>query len=104
MKKRLAIFILALGICGAAKAASTDSITVSVTPNAYYAVDIDTTNVSLNLGSVDLGASTQTVRPSTVTIQSTFANTDLKIQGAITTTVGTPWTFDDDTTSSDTDK
>ncbi|MCG3204501.1 MAG: hypothetical protein KCHDKBKB_01216 [Elusimicrobia bacterium] len=79
-------------------AGSTGTLTVSVTPNAYYAVVIDTSNVSLNLGTVDLGASTQTVRPSTVSIQSTFATTDLKLQGFISS-AGTAWSFDNDTTS-----
>ncbi len=86
-----------------ARAGSTDTLTVSFVPNAYYAVDIDTANVSLNLGAVNLGASTQTVQPSTVSVQSTFAFTDLKIQGSISSS-GTPWTFDNNTVSSDTDK
>lgn len=84
-------------------AASTDTLTVSITPNAYYSVVIDTSNVALDMGLVSLGASTQTVRPSTVSIQSTFATTDLQLQGAITS-VGTPWTFDNDTSSTEPDK
>jgi hypothetical protein len=56
----------------AAHAAVSDSLTVTITPNAFYAVDIDTDNVHLDMGTVTLGASTQTVRPSTVTIQSTY--------------------------------
>jgi hypothetical protein len=86
-----------------ATAAVTDSLTVTITPNAFYSVVIDTANVGLNLGTVALSASTQTVRPSTVTIQSTYATTDLKLQGAITSG-GTPWTFDNDATSTETDK
>lgn len=74
-------------------AASTDTLTVTILPNAYYAVDIDTANVGLDLGTLSMGASTQTVRPSTVSIQSTFATTDLKLQGSIDS-AGTPWTFD----------
>ena len=82
--------------------ASTDSLTISILPNAYYAVDIDTANVTLNLGTVDLGASTQTVHPSTVSIQSTFATTDLRVQEAISSG-GTPWSFDTDSTTIETD-
>lgn len=104
---RITIFGLGLLSCISRPvfAASTDTLTISITPNAFYAVDIDTTNIAnqMNLGVINLGASTQTVRPSTVTIQSTFATTDLKLQGGIGSS-GTPWTFDDDTASSDTDK
>lgn len=86
-----------------ARAASTDSVTVTVRPNAYYAVTIDTGNVVMDLGTVDLNTATQTVRPATVTVQSTFATTDLKLRGSISSAV-TPWTFDDDSTSSEPDK
>jgi hypothetical protein len=86
-----------------ARAAVSDSLTVTITPNAFYAVDIDTSNFAgMNLGTVDLAASTQTVLPSTVTIQSTYATTDLRLQGAITSS-GTPWTFDADTSSNESD-
>jgi hypothetical protein len=77
-------------------------LTVTITPNAFYAVDIDTTNVVLDLGTVDLAASTQTVQPSTVTIESSFATTDLQLQGFINS-AGTPWTFDADTSSNEQD-
>ena len=84
-------------------AAESDSLTVTITPNAYYAVSIATDDVSLNLGTVNLSASTPNCNPATITINSTLWNTDLKLQGAITSG-GTAWTFDDDTTSSDRDK
>jgi hypothetical protein len=44
-----------------------DSLTLTVSPNVNYSVDIDTGNTTLGLGSVDLGQSTFTVRPATVT-------------------------------------
>src|SRR5689334_19580721 len=100
LKAALALAFV-LGLSHVAHAYNTsDSLTVTIAPNAFYAVDIDTANVVLNLGAVDLGVSTQTVSPSTVTVYSTFATTDLKLQGAI----GPTWTFDDVTTSSESNK
>ncbi len=92
-----------LGLSAVSHAASSDTLTVTITPNAFYSVDIDTANVSLNLGTVALGASTQTVQPATVTVLSTYLTTDLKLQGAITA-ASDPWSFDDVTTSSEADK
>jgi hypothetical protein len=96
--KRLSIawvlaFVLGL-VVSKAHAADNDSLTVTITPNAFYAVDIDTASVVLDLGSMALSASTQTVQPATVTIQSTYAQTDLTLIGNITAPGGTPWTFD----------
>ncbi len=91
-----------LGLAHVAQAAVTDSLTVTITPNAFYSVDIDTTNVALDLGVVDLAASTQTVQPSTVTILSSYATTDLRLQGTIDS-AGTDWTFDADTSSNELD-
>jgi len=102
LKKLGLILAIAWSVMSRVNAATSDSLTVSVIPNAYYAVDIDTENVNLDLGWVELGASTQTVAPSTVTIQSTFAATDLKIQGNIDSS-GTPWSFDSDSTTVETD-
>ena len=102
--KRITKLVLALafglGLSHAVHAASTDSITVTITPNAFYSVTIDTGNVSLNLGTVGLGLSTQTAQPSTVTITSNFATTDLRLQGAISA-ASNPWSFDDVTTSTE---
>ena len=92
-----------LGLVNAAQAAVSDSLMVTITPNAFYAVDIDTANVVLDLGTVSLSASTQTVSASTVTIQSSYATTDLKLQGAITS-AGTAWTFDDNTGTTESNK
>src|SRR5436190_513653 len=76
-----------------AKAAGlSDSLTITITPNAGYSVMITTTNVGLDLGTVALGASTQTVRPSTVTVTSSFAATGLKLTGSMSG-AGIPWTY-----------
>ena len=101
--RKLALALaLGLGLAHVSQAAVTDQLVVTITPNAYYSVAIDTANVVLDLGTVALTASTQTVRPSTVTILSTFATTDLRLQGAITS-AGTPWTFDANTATQELD-
>lgn len=102
--RKLALAIaLAIGFGKVAHAGVQDQLMVTITPNAFYSVVVSTLNVNLNMGTVALGASTQTVKPSTITITSSFATTDLKLQGAITSG-GTPWTFDNDATSTETDK
>lgn len=98
IKKIMVALALAVVIKAGAQAAVSDSLTITITPNAFYAVDIDTDNVNLDMGTVTLGASTQTVRPSTVTIQSTYAQTDLRLQGTIS-----GWTFDSNTASNEQD-
>ncbi len=97
--KTLMALAIGLAMFKHAHAAVSDSLTVTITPNAFYAVDIDTDNVNLDMGTVTLGASTQTVRPSTVTIQSTYAQTDLKLIGAI----AGGWSFDTNTASNEQD-
>ena len=59
-------------------------IVVRITPNVDRGVVISSGDVNLNLGTVDLGASTQTVRPATVTIQGNLTNTELNMDGVIT--------------------
>ena len=101
----LATLALGLGLVSTAQAATTtDSLTVTITPNAYYAVAIDTASVALNLGSVALNTQTATVNPATVTIQSTYATTELNLDGTIATDAGTAWTFSADSTTAQTDK
>ena len=96
MKKLLIAAAVGLGLAGSAHAGiPSDSLTVTIRPNAYYAVSIATGEVVMDLGTVALGASTQTVRPATVTIQSTYASTDLTLQGGITSSdVPGTWSFD----------
>jgi hypothetical protein len=94
---------LIIGLASLSRAASTDALTVTIRPNAFYSFTLSTANIGLDLGTVALAASTQTVSPATVTITSTFLTTDLQLSGFITS-VGTPWTFDNDTTSNEADK
>ena len=49
-----------------------DSMTILITPNIDRGVSIDTANVSLDMGTLDLFSSTQTVTPATVTILGTL--------------------------------
>jgi hypothetical protein len=81
------------GMATAASANTQDSLTVTITPTASYSVLVSTTPAGyLNLGSELLGGTTQTMQPSTITVNSSFAYTGLTLTGNITT-VGTPWTF-----------
>ena len=66
------------------------ALLVRITPNADRGVTISSGNVNLDLGYVDIGASTQTVNPATVTIQGNLTNTELDLSGSITG----GWTFD----------
>jgi hypothetical protein len=91
-----ALSLLAAGRARAATA-NTDSLTVTIIPNAGYSVVVTTTNVGLDLGVVNLGASTQTVRPSTITVTSSYATTGLKLTGSMSTNGGVPWTYAIDT-------
>ncbi len=93
MKMRMSwLAVLALGLATAqtARAADTDSLTVTITPNVNYAVSINTTAVVLDLGAVNLNTSTFTVKPVAVTVASSWASTDLTVQGAIDAV----WSFD----------
>lgn len=94
---------LSLGRAARAQVSSSDSLTINIAPNAYYALEIDTSTMLMNLGNVDLGQSTHTVTPATVTVHSTYAQTDLKLTGQIDSS-GAAWTFDGDTSSGEADK
>jgi len=91
---------MSLGLAGTAWADPSDSLTVTITPNAVYAVDIDTALVVLNLGTVDLGLSTFTVSPATVQVNSSYAATDLTIAAAV---IAGGWTLDADTANNEND-
>ncbi len=67
-----------------------DALTITVTPNIDYGVDIATTPSVMNLGTVDLYASTFTVQPATVTFQGNMAGQELDLSAS----VGTAWKFD----------
>lgn len=103
MKLMIAL-VFGLGLVKSVQAATSDSLTVTIQPNVFYDVSIATTDADLNLGQVALGASTQTVSPATVTINSTYLNTDLTLAGVINNTgAGLDWQFDADTTSQESD-
>jgi hypothetical protein len=90
----LALGLLALLGAGKALAAGTsDSITITITPSASYVITISTALSGANLGSVPLNSSTFTATASTVAVTSSFAWTGLKIQGAVTSPGGTPWSL-----------
>ena len=79
---------MSLGWTGSALAAppDQDSLTVTVTPNAAYSLTLSTGLAanSFSLGVVNLGVSTYTVNPATVTITSSYATTGLTLQGLLT--------------------
>ncbi|MBI5245834.1 MAG: hypothetical protein HY923_01535 [Elusimicrobia bacterium] len=101
----LAALAVVLGMTWAqsARAAVSDSLTVTITPNAGYSLTLSTATTGLDMGTVPLGASTQTVNPSTVTITSSFATTGLKLQGSMGG-AGTPWTFAQNTAAQGSDQ
>ncbi len=75
------------------------SLEIFITPNFDRGVEIDTANVHLNLGSLEMGVATQTVRPATVTIVGNVLNNELELSANI---VG-GWNFDDNVASQETD-
>lgn len=91
-----------LGLLAAvgAEAADTGALTVTITPTAAYSILIDTTATTLDLGTVGLGNSTWTLRPATVTVNSSYATTELSLQGNM---VAGGWTFDDNTATNEQD-
>ncbi len=52
---------------------NSDQIVIRITPNADYGVEIDTTNVTLDLGTLSLGTTAFLVKPATVTIVGTVS-------------------------------
>ena len=104
MMKLMIALVLGLGLAKHVQAATSDSLTVTIQPDAYYDVTIATNDADMDLGQVTLGNSTQTVSPATITINSTYLNTDLRLLGAISNTgAGLSWQFDADTTSQESD-
>ena len=66
------------------------AMVVRITPRADRGVEISTGNVNLNLGTLDLGASTQTVSPATVTFTGNMSSTELDLEASISG----GWSFD----------
>lgn len=73
-----------------------DSLTMTVTPDVNYSVDITTTDAIMGLGTVGLGQSTWTVRPATVTFGGTvLTGHELKLNASISAAGGgTAWSLD----------
>ena len=95
-KLRAALGLTLALAAGTAQAADIpDSLTITITPNGYYAVDITTNGPDLDLGYVNVNTATQTVKPATVTVQSSWATTDLRLQGTALDT----WFLDTDATA-----
>jgi type 1 fimbria pilin len=102
------IGLLTLTLTGTAFAAAVpsndqDSVQITITPNVDRGVEIDSQTVSVDLGTVGLQTTTQTVRPATVTILGTLASQELTVAGGILP----DWSFDTtpsvDTTSMEVD-
>jgi len=112
--KRLAMAVLTAGLLGSLTAgvawADKDltndkaSLTIRITPNVDYGVTLDTATLRgddaaiINLGSVELYASTQTVKPATATIVGTVskgaANTGQELDVLATNLTAGGWSFD----------
>ena len=104
VRKTLGLIAALAGLVTAASANTSDSLTVTIQPQAAYSVLVTTTPAGyLNLGLVNLSGSTQTVQPSTITVNSSYAYTGLSLTGNITS-VGTPWTFSGNTAAAALDK
>jgi hypothetical protein len=98
-----ALALLGSLLAGRAQAAVSDSLTVTITPNVQYAVDITTGGAAdplLDLGLVNLGASTFTVNVTTVEVQSTIAQTDLSIAAQV---IQGGWSIDGSTAAQEVD-
>ncbi len=100
----LAVMLVSMPVAAQTDDQNSDSITIRITPNIDFGVDIDSGTPMesggglIDLGSVDLYVATQTVRPATVTIlgnlASAGANTgqELDVSGQILGAGG--WSFD----------
>lgn len=76
------------------------NVEITIRPSIDRGISIDTSNVNMDLGLVDMNTATQTVRPATVTILGTVTNTELNLSAQITG----GWSFDDVVTTTETDK
>ena len=66
------------------------ALSIRITPNFERGVTIETGSVNMDLGYMDMDASTQTVSPATVTITGNILNTELNLAASITG----GWVFD----------
>ena len=99
MKRRMIVsavllFGLALAVMKeAAYAAETAGITISMTPSVSYGVSLDTAGITMDLGTVSLGATAQLPMPATMTVSGSWAAQEVNVTGQIAS-AGTPWAFD----------
>ena len=86
MKKLRGLLMLAfmVGVTGQLWAINPDGLTITIKPTVGYAVDIDTGSCSLTFNSAALNLPDYVVMPATVTIESTWATTDLQLDAALT--------------------
>jgi len=99
----MAISGILLGIIQHASATDISSnnataIMIRITPHTDQGVEISSGDVNTNLGTVNLGASTQTVNPATVTVVGNMTNTELNMSGSITG----GWSYDNNQTRTST--
>ena len=98
MNRKMMVLVALLGLMSATglnvwadnSENNSDMLVLTVTPNVDYGVDIDTGAVAMNLGAVDLYASTFTVSPATVTFLGNKAGQEVDLSAS----VGSAWTFD----------
>ena len=99
----LALAVMGLGMWGAggAEAATSDALTISITPTANVQVDLDTTTVAwntvgtgLDLSALSMGATDFMIRPATITATGTFNPHEVGVQG--TDLAGNTWILDPD--------
>ncbi len=79
---------------------SVSALTVRITPNVDRGVEISSGDVNLDMGNLDLNASTYTVKPATITILGTISTTELTLSAAITG----GWSFDSTPNTAESDK
>jgi hypothetical protein len=71
------------------QAATTDGLTITITPSAGYDVDVDTTGVTLAFPGATTNTDYNVVLPATVTINSSLATTELQMDA----TMGGGWSL-----------
>jgi hypothetical protein len=81
------------------------SLMITIRPNVDYGVEISSSQTSLELGYVEMNASTKTVHPATVTVMGNWYSTRLLMTSTITETSNNrSWGFDDVPASAEQDR
>jgi hypothetical protein len=79
------------------------ALTVIIFPRADRGVEISSGEATLDLGVMDMNASTKTVHPATITVVGTMSSTELEMTSTITAVGLLSWNFDDDPLSANAD-